>query len=100
MVPKFQEMQLAIFPDWNEYLADPSKFFPKIADLREYLFTRREQVTSDVRGVIDVLLESNDQFERWATERLAEKGILVKSPVAPNNQLLVLPLVCIDTIPV
>lgn len=84
---KGTQMQRLIFPDWDKYVSGALEFFPTIDALRQYLLDRRDQVSGDVRDVVDVLIESNDQFGRWAADRLSEKGVLVKSPVSPEGRV-------------
>jgi hypothetical protein len=84
---KGTQMQRLIFPDWDRYVSGELEFFPTIDGLRQYLLTRRDQVDEDVQEVVDVLIESNEQFGRWAADRLSEKGVLVKSPVSPEGRV-------------
>lgn len=84
---KGTQMQRVIFPEWDKYVSGEVEFFPTIDALRQYLLTRYEQVTTDAQKVIEVMMASNDQFERWATERLSEKGNLVKAPVTAEGRV-------------
>ena len=88
-----EQLQVEIFPQWSDYLrgkddaGNKVEFFPTTIALRKYLEGRRGQVSPAAREVISVLLESNAQYERWAIERLSEKGNLVKSPVSAEGRV-------------
>lgn len=77
--------QYEIFPDWDKYLLpaghkEHQPFFATTEALSDYLRDRKAFVSAAARECIEVMLESNAQFERWATAKLDEMGRLVKAP--------------------
>lgn len=75
------DYQYTIFPEWDKYVSGEIEFFPTTSGLRNYLLNRAAEINDfDIQSVIDVMLESLDQFERWATEKLSDHSALVKAP--------------------
>ncbi len=66
--------QYLIFPDWADYLNGRKEFFATTPALTNYLLQRKEELKDDQTAldIIDVILESNAQFERYATAQLSK----------------------------
>lgn len=79
----YKTTQYEIFPDWGDYVTGAKEFFATTAALAEYLQQRKTEVSAAASKAIDVILDSNTQFERWATGELARFGRLVKA--APTD---------------
>lgn len=68
---KGRNYQYLIFPDWADYLNGRKEFFATTPSLEAYLLKRKAELDDQIAlDIIDVLLESNTQFERYATTQL------------------------------
>lgn len=81
-----RDLQYEIFPDWAKYLSGEKEFFPTTQSLTNYLNERRSVVSDDAEKVIDILLDSNAAFERWATRELDRMSRLVKAPISEGGR--------------
>lgn len=83
-------IQREIFPDWDAYLLGENAtggkaFFRTSVKLGDYLRARRAELFGDALDVIDVLIESNEQFIRWGTAYLSRMSRLVKAAPTPGG---------------
>lgn len=82
------ECQTAIFPDWHKYLKGTEPFFATTGDLHNYLVKRKGELQGQLAGeVIDTFIESNQQFEQWATRNLDSMSRLVKAPPTEGGRV-------------
>lgn len=88
----YKTYQREIFPDWDNYLRPAGdenwkEFFATTAELANYLRQRKAEVSVTTSEIIDVMLESNFQFEIWATAELSRLARLVKAPPTDGGKV-------------
>lgn len=69
-------LQRRIFPDWDAYMRGEKQMFSTVSALEQHLHSVS---TPNLKSVIDVLLESADQYRRWGTSYLDRNARLVKA---------------------
>jgi len=83
---KGRDLQYEIFPDWMEFVSGRKEFFKTSGQLAAYLVQRKPKVGADAGKVIDLLIDSNAAFERWATRQLDQMSRLVKAPITQGGR--------------